>query len=91
MKKKRRRYAYSDADVVAYCQELALLGMIVDDLPEVHVVRDPYDDVIVACAIAAGAMYLVTRDKDLLTLDGHEGISIVSPETFLRVLRTRQD
>jgi putative PIN family toxin of toxin-antitoxin system len=87
--KKRRRYAYSDVDVVAYCQELALLGMIVDDLPEVHVVRDPNDDVIVACAIAAGAMYLVTRDKDLLTLDGHEGISIVSPETFLRVLRTR--
>jgi predicted nucleic acid-binding protein len=43
--------------------------------------------VILASAIAAGADYLVTRDKDLLSLGACEGISIIKPEAFLHVLR----
>jgi predicted nucleic acid-binding protein len=42
---------------------------------------------IVACAIAAKADYLISRDKDLLSLGAYEGISIINPEAFLRVLR----
>lgn len=60
---------------------------IVSDLPTVQVVRDPNDDFIIATAIKAGADYLVARDNDLLTLGAHENISIVSPETFLQVLK----
>jgi predicted nucleic acid-binding protein len=74
--------------VVEYCEELALFGTIVENLPEVHVVvRDPNDDMIVACAVAAGAEYVVTRDKDLLSLVQYEGITMVKPEDFLHVLR----
>ena len=83
----RKRYDYSDTDIIAFCQDLVLVGTITDDAPIVPVVRDPDDDKIVACAVAAGADYLVSRDKDLLTLKEHEGISIISPETFLRILR----
>jgi uncharacterized protein len=62
----------------------------VSDVPEVHgIVRDPDDDKIIACAVAAGADYLVTRDKDLLTLLDYEGIVIISPEAFLHVLRAQ--
>ena len=85
--RKRARNSYSDADVVEYCQELALMGTITQDLPDLHVVRDPNDDMIVACAVAAGAEYVVTRDKDLLSLGSHEGISIIAPEAFLQILR----
>ena len=49
--------------------------------------RDPDDDKIIACAVAAGAGYLVTRDRDLLSLDRYEAIEIISPETFLRIVR----
>ena len=45
------------------------LASIVFPVPEVRVVRDPNDDMIVACAMAAGADYLVTRDEDMLSLD----------------------
>jgi putative PIN family toxin of toxin-antitoxin system len=83
----RQRYAYSDADIIAFCLDLALIGTVVDDAPIVPVVRDPDDDKIVACAVAASADYLVSRDKDLLSLKEHEGISIISPETFLGMLR----
>jgi uncharacterized protein len=84
----RERYAYSDADIIAYCQDLALVGTIVSDLPVVQVVRDPDDDKIIACAIAAGADYLVTRDMDLLSLGEYERIVMIKPEAFLHILRS---
>lgn len=88
--RKRARYRYSDSDVMEYAREVSGVGTLVDNLPDVRgVVRDPNDDVIIACAIAASAEYLVTRDKDLLSLSVHEGIRIITPEAFLQVLRGR--
>jgi len=83
----RKRYAYPDSAVVEFCRNIATLSTIVDNLPEVSIVRDPEDDMIIASAIAAEADYLVSRDKDLLVLGEHDGIKIVSPEEFLRALR----
>ena len=83
----RRRYRYPDAAVVEYREELARLGAIVTDVPAIRVVRDPDDDKILACALAARAEYLITRDKDLLSLDGYRGIAILPPEKFLHLLR----
>jgi putative PIN family toxin of toxin-antitoxin system len=83
----RRRYAYLDADVTKYCLELARLGTVVARLPRVRAVRDPTDDVILACAVAAKADYLVSRDDDLLSLETYGSIRIVAPETFLHLLR----
>ena len=60
---------------------------MISDPPEVRIVRDPNDDAIVACAVAAGADYLVTRDKDLLSIKAHQGIAVISPEAFLALLR----
>jgi uncharacterized protein len=86
----RRRYRYSNAEVVGFCKELSRIGTLIEDVPEVTgVVRDLTDDKIIAYAVAAKADFLVTRDKDLLTLEEYEGISIISPEAFLRVLRAQ--
>ena len=85
----KQRYAYSDADVAGYCDALASLAAIVSEVPPVRVVRDPADDMIVACALAAGADYLVTRDKDLLSIGMHAGVAIVTPESFLRIVRAQ--
>ena len=82
-----RRYRYSDADAVEFCQLVAQSATIVSDVPELTVVRDPNDDMIVACAVAAQADYLVARDRDMLSLGEYEGISIVTPEEFLHALR----
>ena len=44
--------------------------LIFSDLPPLTgIVRDPNDDMILACAVAASAAYVVTRDLDLLSLD----------------------
>lgn len=85
----RRRYNYPDSAIVEYCQGLANLAVtVVGDPAPVEVVRDPNDNMIVACALVADADYLVTRDDDLLSLGKHGKITIVTPEAFLHVLRT---
>jgi putative PIN family toxin of toxin-antitoxin system len=48
--------------------------------------RDPEDDALLECAIAGRADYLVTGDRDLLTLHPFRGIAIVRPAEFLRLL-----
>lgn len=49
-------------------------------------IRDPDDAFVLASALEAGAEYLVTGDKDLLTLGNTAGIKIVDPRTLLGLL-----
>jgi len=84
----RRRYKYSDEHIVASCEELARIGTVIFDIPNLTgIVRDSNDDIIVACAVAAKADFLVSRDKDLLTIGSYEAIDMVTPESFLHILR----
>jgi len=46
------------------------------------VCRDPDDDNILACALAAKAEYLVTGDADLLVMKRYQGIRIITPRDF---------
>ncbi len=85
----RERYHYPDTAVQDFCAGLSEIGALLTAFPPVSgVCRDPNDDMVLACAVAAGAAYLVTRDKDLLVLQHYEGIAIVTPEAFLTVLRS---
>jgi putative PIN family toxin of toxin-antitoxin system len=84
----RRRYRYADVDVEEFVQSLRQLGSSVMALPKLRVVRDPNDDAILACAVAARADYLVTRDKDLLSMGRYGDIAIIAPEEFLRLVRS---
>jgi putative PIN family toxin of toxin-antitoxin system len=52
--------------------------------------RDPDDDPYLACALAAGAKIIVTRDEDLLVLGKPFGIQIITPrELLVRLSRPR--
>ncbi len=84
----RDRYNYSMADVGIFLTHLREISTIVRHLPKIVVIeRDPKDDMIVACAVAASADYIVSRDKDLLDLGKYRHIQIVSPENFMQILR----
>lgn len=48
--------------------------------------RDPDDDTILADADECGADFLVTGDKDLLVLNPHRRLQIVSPSAFARMI-----
>ena len=86
----RRRYPYTDEDVRVFCDSLrdaASLVLAPADIPAI--VRDPNDDMVLATAHAAQATYLITRDLDLLSLQTYEGITILTPEAFMAILRER--
>ena len=49
--------------------------------------RDPDDDLFVATAAAVQAAFLVTQDRDLLTLGKPFGVRVVTPVELVRELR----
>lgn len=50
------------------------------------VCRDPEDDHVLSLATTANADYIVSGDKDLLTLKVFNGIKILNAASFLRLL-----
>ena len=66
-------------------QTAELIDEIEDTIPTVT--RDPDDDYVLAYALVGSADFLVTGDKDLLSLEGQiEGLQIVTPSQFLAFL-----
>ncbi|HZS93963.1 MAG TPA: putative toxin-antitoxin system toxin component, PIN family [Chloroflexota bacterium] len=49
--------------------------------------RDPDDDHVLATAITGNAAYIVSRDRDLLTLGVYESVPIMEPAAALKAIR----
>lgn len=68
-------------------QKIVSLAKIVIPIRKIHVVHDdPDDNKILECAIAGNVDYLVTQDRHLLKLKEFEGINILTPHDFLKLL-----
>lgn len=64
--------------------EVRDMAVLLKHLPAVAVCADPYDNYLLAMAVAGHADFLVTGDKrDLLGLKNHEGTRIVTVRDFL--------
>lgn len=84
----RNRYSYSADKVETFIDYLKDISIIVAQLPDIHVIeRDPKDDIIISCAVAVSADYIISRDRDLLDLGSNDNIQIVPPEEFIYTLR----
>ena len=53
----------------------------------VAVCRDPDDDKFISCAIDGQCYYVVSGDKDLLTLKKYRHVKIVTVSEFLELLQ----
>ena len=51
--------------------------------------EDPDDNVIINCALSAGADYIVSGDRHLLNLKSYNSLKIVSAREFLDILEGR--
>ena len=63
-----------------------MLAEFVTDQPIEAVSKDPDDDKYIAAGIEGRASFVVSGDPDLLDLEEHAGIRIVSPRGFLDLL-----
>lgn len=61
-------------------------GVEVTGLDLSGVVRDPFAEIVLGCALSGNADYLVSGDEDLLTLGEYAGVKIISPREFVQVL-----
>lgn len=72
---------------IAFDPFLALLvaqSSIVDPIePSPAIVTDPDDDKFFACALAGGAVVIVSGDRHLFKTSGYRGVDVLTPRQFL--------
>lgn len=84
----RNKYALNETQVDAALKAVREMATVISDVPEVNVVEDdPDDDLIVACAVASQADYIVSYDPHLTEITEYKGIEILTPQDFTRVLQ----
>jgi putative PIN family toxin of toxin-antitoxin system len=84
---KIRRYFLRPKEALLWLEDLVTIADLVRDTGDVAgVSRDPADDVILAAAIEGRANVIVTGDEDLLILEEHQGVAIVTPRRFLNTI-----
>lgn len=54
-----------------------------------HIDKDPSDNMFLSCALEGKADFIISGDHHLTDLVSFEGISIVNPDTFLRLIEKR--
>lgn len=86
-----QRYHLTNDEKDMLVADIRLRAHYISQPPEVHVCRDPNDDMWFACAVAANAQYIVSKDKEILAIGEYQGIQTVKPGYFVeQVLKERQ-
>lgn len=63
------------------------ISMIIDPKLTINLVTDdPSDNRILECVLAAECDYIITGDKHLLKIKHFYGVSIVTPDGFLKMI-----
>jgi putative PIN family toxin of toxin-antitoxin system len=58
---------------------------LVNPVQKLHICRDPKDNMVLECCLAAKANFLLTGDKDLLNIENLPyKVNILLPQTFLK-------
>ena len=84
------RYSITDDDRAAVVRLLLAEAIVTPGSQNLNVARDPTDDKVIAAALEAGADFIVTGDKDLLTISAYSGVNVVTPSVFLTVISEKQ-
>lgn len=87
MEKLRQKFGFPEQEREVIKRDIVRIAEIVQpkSVPLV-ITEDPDDNHILACALAGKADCIVSGDKDLLRLKEFEGIAVVRPLDFLRML-----
>ncbi|HTX80453.1 MAG TPA: putative toxin-antitoxin system toxin component, PIN family [Longilinea sp.] len=74
----------SETDINLFVKRFRMFADIVQPESNINAVeKDPDDNHVLECAVAAKADFLITGDQHLLELEEFEGIEILSPTAFM--------
>jgi uncharacterized protein len=83
-----RKFRYPPEIARSIVREFEPMCEMVAPTRKVAVVKaDPYDNMVLECAVEARIDYVVSGDSHLLKLERFENIPILSPAQFLEVLQ----
>ena len=89
----RKRHGWSLEETKRFIKWLKKFCIIV--VPKAHsdsiVKQDVSDDKFLDCAAAGEVDYIVSGDKHFLNLEKYQGIKIVKPADFIRILKHQKD
>lgn len=78
------RFEFTDDETQSFLEVILASFHLVEPGVDLSVVADdPDDDMVVECAVAADADYIISGDSHLQDLDTYQDINIVSPAEFL--------
>jgi putative PIN family toxin of toxin-antitoxin system len=83
----RQKFQWSADDTERLVTAYFKKAIHIDLSGDLHVCRDPNDDMVLECAVLAGAGAIVAGDKDLLVLESFRGIRIMTPGDYLTLSR----
>jgi putative PIN family toxin of toxin-antitoxin system len=87
-KRLRARHHLTDDEIDLAIDSFREIADVVEGVMKLDVItKDPDDNKIVECAVVGGADYIVSGDAHLLNVGEYEGISILSPSSFLLLLK----
>jgi len=82
-----KTFHLSSAEADRVLGDVLTYARVVTPTRSVDICRDDKDNVVLACALAGQAEYVVTGDPDLLTLAMFEAIKIVTVRGFLSTVQ----
>jgi putative PIN family toxin of toxin-antitoxin system len=82
------RHRLPQVDEIAVGRALTIIGEaeVVELRERLDVCRDPNDNKFFECAVAAGADYIVSEDRDILDVGAYRGIKMATAKEFIGVL-----
>ena len=82
----RKEFEFNQPQIDRILTFIETNGELVFPAEKVSVCRDPKDNPILECAVSGRVDFIVTGDKDLLTLKSFRKIPIVTPRKFLEII-----
>jgi len=84
----RKRHLMTDKEIAKLIEDFREFAILIEPSMTLTIISDdPDDNRVLECAEEGGAEYIISGDPDILDLKEYKGIQILSPSTFLLVLK----
>lgn len=73
----QKKFSVPLTQIVSACK-------VIEPKTKAAICRDPDDNKFIECAIESKSLYIVSGDKDLLSVDRYQNVEIITVAEFLR-------
>ena len=79
------KFEFTKEEIDELTEHISRKAQKVESTAKIDICRDPKDNIVLECAAAGKADFIVTEDNDLLSLKSFRKIRIITPRKFLEI------